>query len=182
MTPEAQAQFPPQTVTLRNGVTAIVRPMALTDADALGDFYLSVPRQDFRFYCPYKLDRPTAAKHAAEADKPNWAVIVIASPEGEIGGYAWYRWDNDQSPESTFGICIRPTWQNSGAGRAIIARLLEVARVVGPPVMNLTVQLANDRAVALYQKMGFKIEREQTRGQVAEFPPEPEYFMRQPVR
>jgi ribosomal protein S18 acetylase RimI-like enzyme len=182
MTPDAQAQFPPKPYTLKNGATVLVRPMALTDAQPLGDFYVAVPRKDWRFYCPYKLDHPTAAQHAAEADKPNWVVLVIQTPDNKIAGYAWYRWDNDQSPESTFGICIHPDWQGTGAGRAVIARLLEVARVVGPPVMNLTVQLANPSACALYQKMGFKIIREQTRGPVAEFPAEPEYFMRQPVR
>ena len=48
--------------------------------------------------------------------------------------------------------------------------------------MSLTVQKANPRAVALYQKMGFEIVREQMRNQVEEFPPEPEYYMERKVR
>ncbi len=182
MLPEYQARFKENFVTLRNGVKVNVRPMSKNDADALGEFYESVPRQDFRFYCPYKLDRPTAAEHAALADSPIWVVLVIETPEKKIAGYAWYRMNKPEDKESVFGICIRPGWQDTGSGRAVMTRLLEVAREVGPPMMNLTVQLANPRAVALYQKMGFVIKREQMRGQVQEFPPEPEYFMEQPVR
>ena len=101
-----------------------------------------------------------------------------------MAGYAWCRWGEEQAKRSTFGICIGRACQGLGAGRALMARLLEIAAVVGPPVMCLTVQLANPRAVALYQSMGFGVVREQTRGEMDGhgFPPEPEYYMEKPVR
>jgi len=43
--------------------------------------------------------------------------------------------------------------------------------------MCLTVQLANPRAVRLYQQMGFRIVRQQMRNASNIFPAEPEYFM-----
>jgi ribosomal protein S18 acetylase RimI-like enzyme len=48
--------------------------------------------------------------------------------------------------------------------------------------VDLTVQHANTRAVILYQKMGFKIVREQVRGTPDDpygFDMEPEYYMEQ---
>ncbi|MDF1514754.1 MAG: hypothetical protein P1S60_13175 [Anaerolineae bacterium] len=48
----------------------------------------------------------------------------------------------------------------------------------------MTVQKANPRAraVALYRKTGFQIIREQMRGQMEEFPPEPEYYMERIIK
>lgn len=48
--------------------------------------------------------------------------------------------------------------------------------------MALTVQLANPRAIALYQKMGFRIVRQQVRDRIGDFAAEPEYAMEQIVR
>jgi len=50
--------------------------------------------------------------------------------------------------------------------------------------MSLTVQLANNRAVALYHKMGFTIVREQMRAasEACGFPAETEYYMERRVR
>ncbi len=83
---------------------------------------------------------------------------------------------------STFGICISRDCQGSGAGRALMTRLLDIAREVGPPIMTLTVQHANPRAVALYRAMGFTPVREQLREVKFGFPEEPEYCMERPVR
>jgi len=64
-----------------------------------------------------------------------------------------------------------------------MARLLEIAQQVGPPVMGLTVQLANERALRLYRGMGFEVVREQMSDSSAYgFDPEPEYYMERLVR
>lgn len=44
-----------------------------------------------------------------------------------------------------------------------MARMLEVAAALGPPVMTLTVEQANRRTIRLYRKMGFRTVREQMR-------------------
>jgi len=85
----------------------------------------------------------------------------------------------------SFGICIGRDLQGRGVGRALMVRLAEVAESVGPPVMQLTVQLANARAVALYRSMGFRVVREQMRANDDAgygFPPEPEYLMERETR
>jgi ribosomal protein S18 acetylase RimI-like enzyme len=180
---EDQPRFPPATATLKDERTFVLRLLESGDAEALGDFYDAMPRETWRFYCPPRLTRQDAARRAGWADSPTF-VCVVAEDEatGAIAGYNWYQWKGDMSQTSTFGICVREEARGIGLGRALMARLLEISRAIGPPVMSLTVQLANPCAIALYQKMGFQIVRQQMRDRVGDFPAEAEYYMEQDVR
>jgi ribosomal protein S18 acetylase RimI-like enzyme len=141
-----------------------------------------MPRATFRFYSPHPLNHEGGAMEAAQALSPRRVALVAENAGHEIAGYAWYRWKAEDSRRSTFGICLHPDYRGIGLGQAMIARLLVIAAHVGPPVMSLTVQLANARALALYSKMGFQVVREQVRKQIDEFAAEPEYYMEQPTR
>lgn len=184
MTPDDRRRFPAVPVTLRDGRTAVIRPLLSADGEAMVEFYAAVPSQDFRFYCPHPLDRAHALANAARADSPLELVQVLDLGDGRIGGYAWCRWNDPQAPQSVFGLCVRPECQNAGAGRALMGRVLEIARVLGPPRIALTVQKANPRAVALYRSMGFCVVREQVRpaGFQPGLPEDPEYAMERPAR
>jgi ribosomal protein S18 acetylase RimI-like enzyme len=176
-------KFPPAAHGLRSGRRVTLRPLLPADADALGDFYEAIPREDFRFYYPHPLTREKAAENAKAADDPRQVVVVLETDEGAIGGYAWFRW-RQGAESSGFGICVRRDLQGTGAGRLLMTRLLEMARCAGPPAMHLTVQKANARAVALYRSVGFAVVREQTRRANPElgFDEEPEYYMERTVR
>ena len=162
MKAEDHRQFDKVRVQLRNGTAVTVRPLTADDAEALGDFYESVPPEDNRFYCPHPLTRPWARKIAA-ANDPFFICLVMEGGDGRIVGYAWTRWRDETSDRSNFGICIRRGFQGAGAGQALTTRLLEIARHSAPPVIGLTVQVANTSALALYEKMGFRIVRRQLR-------------------
>jgi len=183
MKSEDQEKNPAARVKLDNGAEATLRPLSVADGEALAEFYSQVPRQDVRFYFPHPLDRAHALSNASRADSPLEVVIVLATPRGRIAGYAWYRWQ-DGDEISRFGICIRPDHQGLGAGRALMERICRIARAVGPPVISLTVQKANRRAIALYKRMGFRIVRSQMRGPIEAhgFPSEPEYYMERQAR
>eukprot|EP01043_Picozoa_sp_COSAG02_P000897 COSAG02_NODE_18_length_54986_cov_345.599322_31_plen_266_part_00 len=79
----------------------------------------------------------------------------------EIYGEGWYTWKESntqarpetgqptsESEASTFGLCVNADFQGTGAGRALISRVLGVAEETGygPPTMSLTVQDINQRA------------------------------------
>lgn len=178
MLPDARSRFTPIPANLKDGRVITVRLLEPTDDEALAEFYSTVPRDDWRFYSPHPLTREMAYKKAQDdADTETFVCTVGIDSAGLIVGYAWYRWSEPDSPTSEFGICIRREYQGSGTGQALMSRLLEVAKEYGPPGMYLTVQKANPRAFALYKKMGFYVVREQMRGQVEEFPAEPEYYM-----
>lgn len=181
MTPDIMQQFPAITIRLRNGQEGIIQPLTPEFGEALATFYAEVPREDIRFYDPHPLNREFALGNAERACGPCEVVLVCMLPDAKIGGYAWYRWKPD-APVSDFGICIAPKCQRQGLGRMLMTRLMEIAKVIGPPVMSLTVQLANARAVALYRSMGFEVVREQMLGPRHEFAAEPEYYMEHAVR
>lgn len=171
-------------VVLKNGRRAFVRPLRNTDGEALAEMYSAITWGEFRFFCPYPLGRATALRNATErADSDQWFIVVIEGEDGKIGGEAWVRRVPADATQGTFGICIRDVYQNIGTGAALMKRLFEIVKHTGMPTVDLTVQLANHRAVALYQKMGFKIVREQIRPAAAVygFEAEPEYFMERPT-
>jgi len=177
MTPEAQIRFPAAEVALRNGEQVTVRPLLKDDTDRLASFYAAVPGRDIRFYYPHPLDREHAVANARKADNPYEVVLVLETADDSIAGYAWYRWREADAEKTHFGICVRPDYQGVGAGATLMTRLMEVAEEEGPPVMCLTVQLANERAVVLYRKMGFNVVREGIRKPFLDFTPEPQYWM-----
>lgn len=156
-------------VTLRNGVRAIIRPLAKTDGEALAAFYAGIPKEDEFVYCPHPLTREYALRNAAEAGGPTRVTLVL-DVAGKIGGYAWHRWEAGAAT-STFGICIARAFQGTGAGRQLMKQLLAIP--AGPPVISLTVQKRNPKAAELYQSMGFRIVAEQLRKEDGE----PEFYM-----
>lgn len=183
MTPETLALFPPVAATLKNGARARIRALAADDGEALAAVYASLPMDSLRFYGPALHGRERALQVAADAGSPSAVVLVLEVDDG-LGGYAWYSWKNESDDRSHFGICIGASWQSQGAGTALLTRLLTIAKTVGPPVMSLTVQLANTRAVKLYTRLGFRIVREQLCHRPPDSPwePEPEYYMELRVR
>ena len=180
---EERARFAPVLAGLKDGGQITLRPLSPSDGEAMTEFYLSVPREDYRFYSPHPLTREEALKTVERhRDTDAFVCVVGVDAEGRIVGYAWYDWDGPDSAASVFGICIRREFQGSGTGQALIGRLFEIAREIGPERMSLTVQKANPRAVALYRKMGFAVVREQTRPAFEEFPADPEYYMERVAR
>ena len=177
MLPVDQQRFPATGIAAKTGEVFAIRPLDAGDTAGLAALFESVPRADLRHYYPHPLDREHAARDTAKALSPCEVVLVAEAPGGDIAGYAWYRWKEPQAATSTFGICIGRPWQGAGIGRALMNRLLEIAREIGPPVMGLTVQLANQRALALYRSMGFEVVREQIVGERLGFAAEPEYCM-----
>jgi ribosomal protein S18 acetylase RimI-like enzyme len=175
-------RFASTIVELKDGRMVTVRLLAVEDGAAMGDFYELLPRDTYRFYCPHPLTRENATQKAASALSPTLVALVAENEAQEIVGYASYRWQNQDSRASTFGICLRTAYRGIGLGQAMIERLLGIAENIGPPIMSLEVQEANPRALNLYRKMGFKVVRKQMRKQIEEFPPEPEYYMERPTR
>lgn len=171
-------------IKLKQGSQARIRLLAPDDGERLADFYSRIPPEDNHYYCPHPLDREHALRNAAASEEPGFVCLVLIPDatakskknDEEIAGYAWYRWPSG-AVKSSFGICIRRDYQGAGAGRILITKLLELARLIGPPVMSLTAQKANSGAVRLYQKMGFTVQREQQRGGDGE----PEYYMEKEI-
>lgn len=55
-------------------------------------------------------------------------------------------------------ICIHPDFRGNGYGRELLCALMQVALDRGVNAMTLEVRVGNSPAIALYEKMGFRIE------------------------
>ncbi len=176
MTPDQRKAFPPESVQLRDGTSVTFRLLTPEDNDRLAQFYSTVPKEDFRFYCPHRLDRENAEKNAAVADNPGQIVLVVIDGDDEIAGYAWVRGAGDTG---SFGACLRKDFQGKGVGGKLIAKLFEIVDEVGPPLVKLTVQTANPGAVALYKRNGFRVVKEGLRQADPKLgtPEEPQFWM-----
>lgn len=179
MNAEDRSLCPPQQAQLRDGRTITVRLLETSDLPSMVDFYRDVPTKDSIYYRATSTKLVETAepwvKHAA--DGPCMVCLVLVDDDGKVHGEAWYEWKPDNEQMSTFGICIRRTMQGQGAGRLIMSRLMEIADIYGPPLMNLTVQKENERAWKLYTSMGFKRLREQMREPREDAPEMPEFYM-----
>jgi ribosomal-protein-alanine N-acetyltransferase len=72
---------------------------------------------------------------------------------GELIGYACWWLIGDEVHILNLAVC--PTARRTGAGRALVQRVLDDARARGAHSISLEVRHANTAAMALYRAMGF---------------------------
>lgn len=60
--------------------------------------------------------------------------------------------------DNWIGVCVLPSHQGNGLGRRIVQFLIQYATLEGLTYLRLTVDKQNDRAIRLYQSVGFEIE------------------------
>lgn len=179
MKPEDKKFATPRTVKLRDGRSITIRLLDAQDAEGYVPFYTGIPEEDNIFYIG---PDATTAEKARErvinfADNPYEVCLVLADEEGGIHGEAWFRWSENDTEKSCFGICLARSMQGSGAGRLIMSRLMEIGDLYGPPVMTLTAQVDNFRAWKLYTSEGFVILKKQMRAARKNCPEMVEFYM-----
>lgn len=82
---------------------------------------------------------------------------LLAKVDGEIIGTASLnRRQNRMSHRAEFGISLKKAWWGCGAASAMAERILAFARESGVEQINLEVRSDNKRAIALYEKLGFR--------------------------
>ena len=89
---------------------------------------------------------------------------VIAVRDDEPIGAAWLRTFTAEDPGTGFveekypevAIALAPGHTGGGLGRRLLTAALDQARDDGRPGVSLCVEKGNDRAQALYEKLGFR--------------------------
>jgi ribosomal protein S18 acetylase RimI-like enzyme len=66
------------------------------------------------------------------------------------------------------GIGVLPEWRGRGVGRRLIEHALEASRAFPLARVELTVRADNERAVALYRKIGFEVEGRRRRAMLVD--------------
>ena len=84
-------------------------------------------------------------------------IQLLAKVNGEIIGTASLnRKPNRMSHRAEFGISLKKAWWGCGAASALAQGVLAFARESGVRQVNLEVRSDNKRAIALYEKLGFR--------------------------
>lgn len=168
-------EFIPRTITLKDGAHAALRRVTLDDARHVLDTECAVVR-DGRGVVRDISDMPVderamrkVLKSWAEGDRADeyGCMLVVAAGEGDspdradgvrvlgVGHLRRFRPTKVRHVAQT-SLEVHPNAQRLGVGRAIMLGLFEWARAVGVNRIQLNVFADNDRAIALYESLGFE--------------------------
>lgn len=150
-----------KTVTLKNGKTLVLRSGTEADAEEVCEnFNLTHSETDFLLSYPdennYTVEEEAEfLKKKAESENE---VEILAVLDGVITGTACIEAIGSKfkvKHRTEFGISIAKEYWHLGIGRALINACIECAKKAGYAQMELTVISSNEKAVALYESVGF---------------------------
>ena len=130
----------------------IIRPLLPGDEGTLKNFNSSLSEQSRGRFLPHAYDDATLKRMIARATQGIDRAFVAMAGDCPVG-YC-FLWDIADSVP-VLGIGLIDTWQGRGLGRRLMARLIEEAKSAGCTGIELTTVPENERAFALYQKVGF---------------------------
>ncbi|SFX35259.1 Protein N-acetyltransferase, RimJ/RimL family [Thermoactinomyces sp. DSM 45891] len=146
----------------------IIRKAHVSDAERLLDYGLNIAEES-----PFLIITPEEMKAEDVSSEENWIksfessgnVLLVAEIEGEIVGSL-----NCNRPKrsrvrhiGTMGIAVRKAYWNQKVGTELIETLFEWAKENEVEEIQLTVLKNNDRAIYVYQKLGFQVIGERPR-------------------
>lgn len=157
----------PKSVRLKDGRTALVRSARPDDAEvwiantnAIGSEQVYLMTERFV--------RSVEEIRAQFQDAgPRAALWLVAEVDSKVVGGANFRRGNWSKNAHTAdsGAAIRKEYRGLGIGEALMRAGLEWAQSVGIRKLKLGVFATNDRAIALYRKLGF-VEEARLKGEV----------------
>lgn len=149
-------------VILKNGVEAELRSAFVSDAEAvLNNFNQAHAETDFLLSYPDE-NSLTAAQEAdfiKEKEESQDEVEIVAFIDGRIAGTAGISSVGHREKirhRAEVGISILQEFWGLGIGRALMEACIECAKNAGYTQLELSAVAENQRALALYQKLGFQ--------------------------
>src|SRR2546423_805271 len=122
-----------------------VRPAQAADLDGL----LALESQAFR------TDRISRRSFRRLLASPN-AAVMVAELAGELAGYALVLFRNGTSIARLYSIAVAPRTAGRRIGATLLAAAEQAAIERGAARLRLEVHEANDPAIALYRKAGYR--------------------------
>jgi ribosomal protein S18 acetylase RimI-like enzyme len=119
-----------------------------------------------------EVDRATWSRHVSPAPGPPEGPffndrtlaenVVVAEVGARVVGYGKIEHPTPLPASAhvwhVTGLAVDPAYEGRGAGRALMERLIELARDRGGTRMTLRVFAPNERARHLYEGLGFEVE------------------------
>jgi RimJ/RimL family protein N-acetyltransferase len=161
--PNPEPQRPEPIIVLKSGERVEIRPVRVSDEDALQDllYRLSEESTFFRFFGHTVTHPHCEMLHMVELD-PTASVAFVARlvDTDELVGVV--RADGTSSGRSAeFGITVADSWQNHGVGSALLERLIAACRGRGFESLMAGVLPQNRAMQHLLRRYGFTCSSEQ---------------------
>jgi len=149
-------------VKLRDGTRVFMRPMKLTDAALLRSLFyeLSVDISHYPFLQMLKEMPPEQREEMLKIDYDTDMCLVVTTGAGgdeKVLGIAHYRKDTHTNFAHAAFI-VRAEWQNRGIGRALLERLVEIARARGLAGFTADVAESDQSILRLFHNCGYAVE------------------------
>lgn len=149
-------------VTLKNGNTALIRPLMMEDAPTALALLQQAPAE-----LPYLLREPGEMKEDSihevhmigeHSDSPNH-IQLGAFCDGELVGMVTLERMGEYRKirhRGKFSILLKKAAWGVGLGKSMISAIIEAAPTIGIDQIELRCMSSNQRAIGLYEKMGFR--------------------------
>ncbi len=144
-------------LTTRDGRSLEVAHYGHSHKEALRAFGDGLSDRSRHLFTPHRYDDATLTELAARNERGEDLTLIALEGERIVGYYfLWYT----KRPVALLGIGFADEFQSQGLGRQAMAQLVEAGRELGLDGIELTTDLTNDRAYALYQSFGFRYLRD----------------------
>ena len=142
----------------RGDVATTIREARPADAAGLCDFYKGLSGATRRLFSKLGSAPSLGTCEAICAPSPARLDLLMLADDGEAVGrvVGWALLVEVGTPYPEMGIVLADSHQGRGLGERLLAALLAAARARGVAVVMLNVVEDNARAVALYQRFGFR--------------------------
>ncbi len=142
-----------KTVTARDGQQFTVRRLTAADRQGLQAFNRDLSDGSRRLFLPHQYDDDTLAATLKRSEKGRDLILGLFDHDAQVGYFFLWYFD-ERVP--LLGIGLLDAYQGRGLGRQMMDMLVAEARANGNEGVELTTMQDNDRAFALYQKVGFR--------------------------
>ncbi len=149
----------PKEVTLRDGRSISLRPEIESDLEPTWDMFSSLSNKSLEFLpIPFTRDRIEGWFKNIDYTKtlPILGIVedgddirVVASASLMFHEMELYK------HRASVGITVHDDYQNQGLGTILTEYLIEISRAMGLRKVDLMVVAHNDRAIRVYEKLGF---------------------------
>ena len=130
----------------------VIRPLLPGDEATLKEFNASLSEESRGRFLPHAYDDATLTRMIVRATQGIDRAFMAMEGDCPVG-YC-FLWDIADSVP-VLGIGLTDAWQGRGLGRRLMTHLIDEARAAGCAGIELTTVPENERAFALYQKVGF---------------------------
>jgi|ERR1700733_11250808 len=175
--------FKPQDYQIKNGNVLKIRKLELGDAITLYDFYAQAAQETQQtLVCQERLASVSRLREKIESAEQSLSELYLGVFDGaKVVGSLQFRIAIPDHPWAKhlgeFGMIVLKQYWNQGIGRELLKLMETFAIETGICRIEAKVRANNERGIALYRDVGFKIEGTREKGAFIDGQFVDEYFI-----